>query len=190
MYFKPSLPTASQAGIGDRLTAAANTEVERITSVDRSEWKRKRYATYSDKHRAKIGKYAAENGNVAALKRYKSEHADLVESTVCYLKGKYLAAVREKQAARDYTEVSAIPSKQRGRPLTLGEIDSEVQQYLRALRPAGTPANTAIAIASARGIVMAKDQSLLAENGRHILLDCWQSLLFRMGMVYRKASTA
>ena len=30
----------------------------------------------------KIGKYAAENGNVAALKRYKSEHADLVESTV------------------------------------------------------------------------------------------------------------
>jgi hypothetical protein len=25
-YFKPSLPTASQTGIGDRLTAAANTE--------------------------------------------------------------------------------------------------------------------------------------------------------------------
>ena len=77
-YFKPSLATASQTGIGDRLTAAANTEVERITSVDCSKRKRKRYAAYSDK----IGKYAAENGNVAALKRYKSEHADLVESTV------------------------------------------------------------------------------------------------------------
>ena len=56
--------------------------MEQITSVDRSERKRKRYATYSDKDCAKIGKYAAENGNVAILKRYISEHADLVESTV------------------------------------------------------------------------------------------------------------
>ena len=71
-------PRASQTGIGDRLTAAANTEVERITSVDRSKRKRKRYAAYIDK----LCKYTAENGNVAALKRYKSEHADLVESTV------------------------------------------------------------------------------------------------------------
>jgi hypothetical protein len=52
--------------------------------------------------------------------------------------------------------------------------------------------NTAIASASARGIVMAKDQSLLAENGGHICLTAaWaKSLLIRMGMVYRKASTA
>ena len=56
-------------------------------------------ATYSEKDYATIGKYAAENGNVAALKRYKSEHADLVESTVRSFKSKYmyLAAVEEHE---------------------------------------------------------------------------------------------
>ena len=129
-YFKPSLPTPSQTGIGDGPTAAANREVEQITSVDRSERKRKRYAIYSDEDHANIGRYAAENGNIAALKRYKCEHQDLVESTVRCFKNKYLAAVKEKHAAQDYTDVAAIPSKRQGRPLSLGEIDSEVQQYL------------------------------------------------------------
>lgn len=65
-YFKPS---PSQTEIGKRLTAAANKEVERVTSAASSaERKRKRYATYTDEDRAKIGRYAAENGNVAALK--------------------------------------------------------------------------------------------------------------------------
>lgn len=67
-----------------------------------------------------------------------------------------------------------------------------VQQYLRALRAAGTPVNTAIVVASTRGIVMTKDQSLLTEYGKHICLTpSWaKSLLIRMGMVYRKASTS
>ena len=77
----------------------------------------------------------------------------------------YLVAVAEKRAAQDYTEVSAIPSLKRGRPLTLGEVNSEVQQYLRALNAAGTPVNSAIVIASAKGIVMTKNRLLLAEYG-------------------------
>ena len=60
--------------------------------------------------RGRIGRYAAENGNIAALKRFKSEHKDLVESTVRTFKKKYLAAVAEKRAAQDYMEVSAISS--------------------------------------------------------------------------------
>ena len=56
------------SGIGDRSTAAANKEVERITSAASSSGqKRKRHATYTDKNRAKISRYAAEIGNVAAL---------------------------------------------------------------------------------------------------------------------------
>ena len=61
-YFKPALPTPAQSSIGDSLTAAANKEVEKITGVSASR-KRKRYATYSDEYRSKIGWYAAENGN-------------------------------------------------------------------------------------------------------------------------------
>ena len=192
-YFKraESLPTASQTGIGEQLTAAANKEVERAISTTTSSGKRKRYATYTDQDRAKIGRYAAENGNVATLKRFKSEHEDLVESTVRSFKKKYLEAVKEKKcAAQDYTDVAAIPSLKR-RPLTLGDIDSEVQLYIRALRAAGTPVNTAIVIAAAKGIVMTKNRTLLAEYGGHVCLTAsWaKSLLIRMGMVYRKAST-
>ena len=52
--------------------------------------------------------------------------------------------------------------------------------------------NTAIVLASARGIVMTKDRSILAEYGGHVCLTTsWaKSLLIRMGMVYRKASTS
>ena len=190
-YFKPVLPSSAQTGIGESATLAANKEVEKITEPPSTSRKRKQYATYTEEDRGKIGRYAAENGNVATLKRFKSEYKDLVESTVRSFKKKYLAAVAEKRAAQDYTEVSAIPSLKRGRPLTLGEIDGEVQQYLRALRAAGTPVNSAIVIASAKGIVMTKNRSLLAEYGGHIVLtSSWaKSLLIRMGMVYRKAST-
>ena len=75
--------------------------------------------------------------------------------------------------------------------ITLGEVDSEVQQYLRVLCAAGTPVDSAIVFASAKGIVMTKDHSLFAEYGGHIVLTTsWaKSLLIRMGTVYRKAST-
>ena len=123
-YFKPALPSPAQSGIGESLTVAANKEVEKITGPPASR-KRKQYATYTDEDRGKIGRYTAKNGNVAALKCFKSEHNDLVESTVRSFKKKYLAAVTEKRTAQDYTEVLAIPSLKRGRPLTLGEIDSK-----------------------------------------------------------------
>ena len=52
---------------------------------------------------------------------------DLGESTVRSFKTKYLAAI-----ARGET-VSKIPSKKTGRPLTLGEIDGDVQNYVKSL---------------------------------------------------------
>ena len=61
--------------------------------------------------------------------------------------------------------VTAIPSKKRGRHLTLGEMDLEVQIYIRALQVAGTPVGSAVVVAAARGIVIAKDPVMLAENG-------------------------
>ena len=63
-----------------------------------------------DEDRGRIGGYVAENGNIAAFKRFKSEHKDLVESTVRSFKKMYLAAVANKHAAQDYTEVSALSS--------------------------------------------------------------------------------
>ena len=50
---------------------------------------------------------------------------------------------------------------------------------------------SAVVVAAARGIVIAKDPVMLAENGGHVLLSkSWaQSLMMRMGLVKRKVST-
>jgi hypothetical protein len=66
-----------------------------------------------------------------------------------------------------------------------------VQTFVNNIRTSGGVINTAIVMASARGIVLAKDRPLLFENGGHIeLTKSWAvSLLKRMGMVKRKGTT-
>ena len=51
-----------------------------------------------------------------------------------------------------------------GRPLTLGDLDSKVQQYIRALRQAGAPVGTSVIIAAAKGIIMSVDRTMQVEN--------------------------
>ena len=72
--------------------------------------------------------------------------------------------------------------------LTLVKLDDNVQQYIKALRKAGTPVNNRIVMAAAEGIVRATDR---IEHGGHIklTLDWAYSILRRMGYVQRKATT-
>ena len=44
--------------------------------------KRKCYLSFTDEERARMGQYAAENGNNAALKKFRAQFPDLGESTV------------------------------------------------------------------------------------------------------------
>ena len=45
-----------------------------------------------------------------------------------------------------------------GRPLLLpGELDQQVQEYLKELRKHGVPINSGIVIATAQGFIMNKD---------------------------------
>ena len=71
-------------------------------------------------------------------------------------------------------------------------MDIEVQKYVLALRKAGTPVNTDIVIAAAKGIVTTKDRTMLAENGGSIhLTKTWAaSLMERMTFVKQRGSTA
>ena len=191
-YFQPTpLPTPQQTGIGEQATAEANAAVARVIADSDSTRKRKRCTAFSDRDRAAIGRHAAENSNASALKKFRSSFPDLGESTVRLFKRKYLEAVKQRAAQGDNLCVTSIPSKGMGRPLTLGDLDAKVQQYIRALRKAGTPVGTAVVIAGAKGVVMSVDSNLLAENGGHIqLTKTWaQSMMHRMGLVKRKAST-
>ena len=120
---------------------------------------RKERSVYSDKDRAAIGRYAAENGNTMVQKHFKSKYPELGESTVLSFKQKYLSLV-----ASGKSTVTSIPNKRMGRPLALGDLDQEVQKYIRALRATGTAISVPLILAAAQGIIEAKDRTLLVEH--------------------------
>ena len=91
--------------------------------------KRRVYTAFTDQQRAAIGKYAAECGNAAALRKYHREVPDHGESTVRLFKKRYLEQLR----ASPNTEVTSIASRKRGRPLALGDVDQDVQKFITAL---------------------------------------------------------
>ena len=75
----------------------------------------------------------------------------------------------------------------------LGEkLNEEIKHYIRAVRVGGGVITTAIAMASATAIARKADRNLLSENGGPILITVnWaKSLLYRMGFVKRRGSTA
>ena len=69
-------------GLGERATESANTTVQSAMETCSSFKKRKSYTAFSDEMRAAIGRYAAENGNAAALRKFRFEITDLGETTV------------------------------------------------------------------------------------------------------------
>ena len=83
--------------------------------------------------------------------------------------------------------------KKRVRPVLLGEdLDRKVQMYLKKVREGGGVCSARIAIATAKGIVLSYDRSMLVEFGGHVRLNrSWAySLLNRMQFVRRKVTTA
>ena len=152
--------------------------------------KRKYNTSYTPEDRADIGRYAAENGNAAAVKKFKDTH-DIGESTVRLFKKRYLDELK-KLDSTGKTEVKSLPKRHTGRKVLIGnQLDAKVQEYVRALRNAGTPIGSSIVMAAGEGIVNAHDRTLLVEHGGHIqITKTWAlSLLKRMGYVKRKATT-
>lgn len=150
--------------------------------------KRGVYGVVSPDDKAKIAKYAAENGVSASLRHFKRGNAfpDLKESTVRGWAKAY------KDGLSTGGSVFKLPERRRGRPLLLGkDLDDQVKAFVQDLRSSGSVVNTAITIAAAKGIVLAKDANLLAENGGSINLtkDWAKRLLHRIGFVKRRATT-
>ena len=149
---------------------------------------------YSPHVRAEIGKYASQHGIAATARFYTRKLGHSVSETTAYsLKKAYLQSVREKRAADDDGDVRLLPIKKRGRPVLLGEVlDVKVQQYLRRVREGGGVESARIAMAAARGILLAYNRSRLVEFGVDVELNRqWAySLLKRMKFVKRKATTA
>ena len=94
-HFKPSsmLPSLSDTGIRVVATKEANEAVRKVidrgASTNAVSKKCKAYTAFSDETRADIGRYAAENRNAAALKKFRSDISDLEENTVRLVKKRY-----------------------------------------------------------------------------------------------------
>lgn len=187
-------PTISQTAV-----RTAQKELDELLCKSKQQLGKKRgpYQEISEANRAKVAKYAAESGVSACLRHFKrtGEFTDLKESTVRGWMNAYkkeMSRITESSSNKPAT-VSVLPSKRRGRPLLLGEeLEDQVKAFLHHMRSSGGVVNAPITTAVARGIVVASDSKLLAENGGSINLtrDWAKRLLNRMGLVKRKASTA
>ena len=167
----------------------ANEAVKEALNATNVPKKRKYTTAFTAEDRAAIGRYASENGNAAAAKKFRATH-NVGESTVRSFKKKYL--VELKRQVTTGTEVTSLRAGKRGRKRMLGEqLDTKVQSYIKALRSAGTPIGTSVLMAAATGILTCYDRTLLVEHGGHISISkTWaMSLLKRMGFVKRKATT-
>ena len=79
-------------------------------------------------------------------------------------------------------EITSLPKKKQGGPLTLGELDGKVQQYLRSLRRAGAPVDARIVIAAAEGI---KDRTMLMLLLRkQMLTKAWAYSILKGWVLY------
>ena len=124
-FFKPlgQLPTADQTGLPAHAVTSANSAVKRALDgedTDRARRKRKYTTIFTPEDRAKVGKYAAQNGVAKAQKNFRK--LNLSESTVRYFKKAYLAEVSKRAKTGDATKVTHLEVAKRGRKVALGEL--------------------------------------------------------------------
>lgn len=157
---------------------------------------RKRLGSSYDKippeKKAKIAKFAAENGIAAAIRSFKKEGLTLKESTVRGWKKDHCANIAQLGSARAGISDARGTKRAIGRPLLLGnDVEDKAKQIIRSIRDAGGVINNSIVIGIIKGIVKDTDSNLLAENGGSIEIGkpIARRLLERFNYVKRRGST-
>ena len=199
----PSVKTCKGSSLSRKEIESKNEGVKHAINGPDSQLQpkgRKKYNDYTAEERARIGKYAAENGPTSASRYFtKLLGRKVPESCTRRFKSEYVeslkAVVRDRGSDMESVAVvvKSLPTKPQGRPLLLGqELDKAVQDYITAMRMVGGVVNTTIVMAAAEGIVSARDPSKLRSHGGHIhFTKAWaKSLLKRAGYVKRKCSNA
>ena len=161
-----------------------------------NERKRGTYGKITPEKRAKIAKYAAENGIAAAIRHFKTKEgfspSTLKESTVRGWKKLYCEELDRRKKKADDEPVQELPLKQTGRPLLLGrDVEESARNIIHQIRQAGGIVNNSVVIGVITGILRGTDSSLLSENGGPINVnkEVARRLLSRMQFVKRKGTT-
>ena len=190
----PKGPLAEE--VHSSLIAAANKDVLDILEKPVASKKKGSYIKITPEEKAKIARYAIENGNCAAARKF-SKHGDLDktlgESTVRSWVAIYKKELeRKRRMGETVPEITVLPQAKRGRPLLIGEkLNSAVKAYVRSVREASGIVTSSIVAAATTAMVRKDDAKLLAENGDPLSITTnWaQSLLYRMQYVLRRGST-
>ena len=144
---------------------------------------------YADKDRARIGRYACENGNERARKRFLSEFPSLTESTIRNFKKLYWTKLKEESKKAAPEVISTLSVQRRGRPPYMLELDDKLIRFLRAIRSKGGVVNIHVVRATAEALINS-NPSLIQHFCTLDMSRSWvHSIYRRMGMSRRLGTT-
>ena len=154
------LPEASDSGLGQQeyekvvsnVTDLASPASPSSSKKPQERCKRNSYTHYFGETRVKIAKYAVENGNTKAVKHFEKEFPNLKESTVQNFKKKYYEKL-SKARREGKTEILSLPSKVRGRPPILMELDGKLIRFLKGIRGRGGVINIHVVRAVTQALI-------------------------------------
>ncbi|CAG2246019.1 unnamed protein product [Mytilus edulis] len=170
------------------IVQTANDAVDTVVSAPSRKRKRGDYINYDEETRAKIARYAVDNGVARASRKFTSDLGRKVsETTIRSMRDTYV-----KLKKKVGTELATLPHSPRGNPLLLGDLDTKVQDWIRKVRINGGVINARIVMAAAEAIVTKFARHRLERYGGHITITNTfaKSLLRRMGFVKRKGTKA
>ena len=125
------------------------------------------YIKISPECKARIAKYAIENGNCTAARKFgKSLEKPMNESTVHSWVVIYKKELEcKRKIGETILNVSVLPQSKRGQPLLIPDkLDYHVRAYVKSVREAGGPVTTTIIMSTGRAIVNQHDPQLLARK--------------------------
>ena len=178
MSSAPSEEAGRHVGVVN-LTGRETEEVtNEVTMLEKKGRKRRNYIKWTAEERAEIGQHAVRYGVNQTVRLLKGKYPRLTKQTVSDFKKAFIQA---KQTA--VGPVDEITFRKRGRPALLpDDLMKKTMETIQALRLKGAPVTAAVINAIAKGISMANDRTMLAEDGGYLSLshDWERDVLYRM----------
>ena len=187
----PSLDEARGLGLGEveYKSVLNNASDVVMNSCKRQRIARGKYTKYSNEDRAKIGKYALENGNERARQHFMIKYPLLTESTVRNFKRAYKEKLQKESKKMNPQPVTSITPQPRGRPPILLEVDAKLIQLLRAIRAKGGVVNIHVVRATTKALIES-NPSTTSQLSKFKMPRSWvHSLYRRIGFSCRTGTT-
>lgn len=185
------MPSHEDSGLGRTEYEECISQVSELSDPNPPKKRKLRgtYAVYTPADRARIGKYAVENGNKNARLHFLKDFPSLNESTVRNFKKSYVEKMNQQTRQLNPQPVTEIPIQSRGRPPYMLELDNKLIKFLLAVRNRGGIINIHVVRASAKALIATNpDQQQLA---RFNMPRSWvYSLYRRMGLSRRMGTTS